>query len=41
MTEELDGGVRVMVSLPQDLTSSSLFFNFGVMSLIQMTECLG
>ena len=41
LTEELDGGVRVRVSLPRDLTSSSLFFIFGVMSLIQLTECLG
>ena len=40
LTEELDGGVRVRVSLPRDLTSSTLFFIFGVMSSIQMTECL-
>ena len=40
LTEGLDDGVRVRMSLPRDLTSSSLSLIFGVMSLIQMTECL-
>ena len=40
MTEGLDDVIRVGMSLPRDLTSSSLLFIFGVMSLIQMTEFL-